>query len=85
MKIQTQCVPCLLKRIIFEAELSTKDKNLQTQTIQNACKMLAELYNPNESSATIATEVHRKAYETLGNKDPYANLKKRRLDRCQKL
>ena len=75
MKIQTECVPCLLKRIIFEAEQSTKDQKLRVKTVQNACKLLAELYDPNECSATIATKVHKIAYETLGDNDPYKDLK----------
>ena len=75
MKIQTECVPCLLKRIVFEAEQSTKDKELQSRAVQNACKLLAELYDPNVCSITIATKVHRIAYETLGDDDPYKELK----------
>ncbi len=75
MKIQIECVPCLLKRIIFETEQSTKDKTVKTKTIKNACKLLAELYDPNVCSATIATEVHRLAYKTLGDIDPYKMLK----------
>lgn len=75
MKIQTECVPCLLKRILFETEQSTKDKELQAAVLQNACKLLAEQYNPDEVSAIIATQVHKIAYETLGDVDPYAMLK----------
>ena len=75
MKIQTECVPCLLKRIIFEADQSTKDKELRTKVIKKTCKLLAELYDPNACSASIATKVHRLAYDTLGDKDPYKDLK----------
>ncbi|KYK20902.1 hypothetical protein AYK24_03455 [Thermoplasmatales archaeon SG8-52-4] len=75
MKIQEECVPCLLKRIIFEAQQSTNDKKIKTQTIKNSCKLLAEIYDPNVSSSIIATKVHKIAYETLGDKDPYKNLK----------
>jgi len=75
MKIQTECVTCLLKRIIFEAEQSTDDAMLRLRTIQNACKLLSELFNPNVSSATIATKVHKIVYETLGDDDPYLGLK----------
>lgn len=75
MKIQTECVPCLMKRIIFEAQLSTKDIKKRTKTIKNACKLLSELYNPDECSATIATKVHKLVYETLGDSDPYKDLK----------
>jgi len=76
MKIQTECVPCLLKRIVFEAELSTKDKDLQVKTLHNAIKVLAQVYDPNVCSASIATKVHTVAYETLGDNDPYKKLKK---------
>jgi uncharacterized protein with ATP-grasp and redox domains len=75
MKIQPECVPCLLKRIIFEAEQSTKDQKLRVKTVQKACRLLAELYDPNVCSATIATKVHKIAYETLGDDDPYKDLK----------
>jgi len=75
MKIQKECVPCLLNRIIFEAKNSTKDEKLITKVIKNSCKLLAELYDPNECSATIATKIHKMAYETLNNEDPYKNLK----------
>ncbi len=75
MKIQTECVPCLLKRIIFEAKQSTDDKTLQTKAIRNTCKMLSEIYDPNECSAIIATKVHKMVYETLNDEDPYAELK----------
>jgi len=75
MKIQTECVPCLLKRIIFEAEQSTKSKELREKTLKKACTLLAELYNPTRCSASIATKVHKIAYETLDDIDPYKKLK----------
>jgi hypothetical protein len=75
MKIQPECVPCLLKRIIFEAEQSTKDPDIRTKVIKNACKVLSKYYDPNECSATIATKVHKIAYEILGDDDPYKDLK----------
>ena len=76
MKIKTECVPCLIKRIIFEAEQSTNDPETISRVIRNACKLLSELYDPNECSISIATKVHKNAYETLGNNDPYKELKK---------
>jgi len=75
MKIQAECVPCLLKRILFEIELSTDDKELQNKTIKKACTLLAELYDPNICSIDIATKVHKLVYETFGDKDPYKKLK----------
>lgn len=75
MKIQTECVPCLLKRVIFEAEQSTNDPEVRTKVIKNACRALSELYDPKECSASIATKVHKIVYETLGDDDPYKDLK----------
>jgi len=77
MKIQTECVYCLIKRIIFEAEQSTSDPKVRTKVIKNATKKLAELYDPNECSITIATQVHKVAYDALGDNDPYKDLKER--------
>jgi len=85
MKIQAECVPCLLKRVLFEAGLSTDDKKLQEDTIKKACTLLAELYDPNVTSAIIATKVHKLVYETLGDKDPYKDLKNQANKASQKL
>ena len=75
MKIHKECLPCLLKRILFETELSTTDKARQVQTARLACRVLAELYDPNVCSATIATQLHKAVYESLQDSDPYRNLK----------
>ncbi len=76
MKIHTECVPCLLKRIIFEIDQNTKNKDIKNKAIQNACKVLSEEFDLNKCSATIATKVHKIVYETLGDDDPYRDLKK---------
>jgi uncharacterized protein with ATP-grasp and redox domains len=75
MKIKTQCVPCLIKRIIFEAEQSTKNEKLKTTVIRNACEVLSKLYDPSKCSADIATKIHKMVYETLNDSDPYKDLK----------
>jgi uncharacterized protein with ATP-grasp and redox domains len=77
MKIQDECIPCLIKRIIFESELSTKDLSLKKETIKNALKYLSDYYDPNECSAVIATKIHEIVYKTLGDEDPYRLLKKK--------
>ncbi len=75
MKIQPECIPCLIKRILFESELSTKEKKRQTAALRNACLILAETYNPKTCSATIATQVHKNVYDTLQHHDRYKRLK----------
>ena len=85
MKIQTECVPCLIKRIIFEAKQSTDDPEVQKKTIKNAVKAIAELYDPDECSITIATKVHKVAYDALDDIDPYKDLKERANKVAEKL
>lgn len=85
MKIQTECVPCLIKRIIFEAEQSTNDPEIRTAVIKNTIKAIAELYDPDECSVIIATKVHKIAYEVLGDNDPYKDLKERSNKVAEKL
>jgi uncharacterized protein with ATP-grasp and redox domains len=75
MKIQKECLPCLLKRILFETELSTTDEARQVQTARLACRLLAEHYNPSVCSATVATKIHKAVYESLADPDPYKKLK----------
>ncbi len=75
MKIQTECLPCLLKRMLFETELSTTDTKRQTEALRTACSLLAKLYDPEVCSATIATQVHQAVYEAVGDNDPYKILK----------
>jgi uncharacterized protein with ATP-grasp and redox domains len=75
MKIQTECVPCLIKRIIYESEQSTKNPEIRKKVVQKTCKSLGELYDPNSCSASIATKVHKIAYDTLGDEEPYKDLK----------
>jgi len=76
MKIHTECVPCLIKRIIFEIEHSTKDIEKKNKAIKIACKVLSEQFDLDTCSATIATNVHKIVYETLDDDDPYRDLKK---------
>lgn len=75
MKIDPQCVPCLLKRVLFEARLTTAPEQTQTQVIKAACATLARVYTPQGSSAEIATHVHRAVYDALNDHDPYHGLK----------
>ena len=75
MKIQNECIPCLLKRVIFETDYSTKDSEVKKKVIKNACEVLSKVYDPDECSAVVATKVHKIVYETLGDDDPYKDLK----------
>ena len=77
MHIDPQCVPCLLKRVLFEADLTNATDKQKTNAIQAACTILATTYHPTGCSATIATHVHHAVYQALGTPDPYHDLKQR--------
>ncbi|MCD6108685.1 MAG: DUF89 family protein [Thermoplasmata archaeon] len=75
MKLKSECIPCLLGRVLYEANLVTSDETLKMEALLGACKTLIENYDPVFSSAEIATKVHKTAYKILGTKDPYKKLK----------
>ena len=77
MKIQPECIPCMLKRALFEIEISTRDKEKREKALLVALKTFAEIYDPSLSSAEIATKLHKAVYEAVGNKDPYKELKEK--------
>ena len=77
MKIQDECIPCLFKRILYEINQSTSDTTVKIQAMRAAATRLAETYNPNGCSATIATKIHKAVYAALHNPDPYKRLKEK--------
>jgi hypothetical protein len=75
MQIAADCVPCLLNRVLFEAELV--DPGLKDEAMAVAVKMLADGFHPGMNSAAVATKVHRAVYDALRSDDPYSELKQR--------
>lgn len=73
-----ECVPCLIRRVLFEAE--EIDDSFGVRAVKNASQMLGELFGEDVCSATVATQVHRETYKLLGTKDPYSVLKKKSND-----
>jgi uncharacterized protein with ATP-grasp and redox domains len=73
MEMRPECVPCLIRRVLFETE--EVDPSKARETVGEATRMLAELFVEGACSAVVATEVHRRVYDLLGDDDPYAELK----------
>jgi uncharacterized protein with ATP-grasp and redox domains len=71
MKTTPQCAPCLLNRVLYEAELSTTDSELKFKAVQGGLEYLREHFRPGADAISISTGIHRKAYGILGDKDPY--------------
>lgn len=77
MKIQPECLPCLLRRVLYEVEIGTDDAKLASEALVAAVETLSQVFSPSRCSAEIATYVHKAVYETLGNNDPYKGLKEK--------
>lgn len=75
MQIQPECVPCLLKRCLYETILV--DESLGPDVMMKAMEILNEEYTYPAVSADVATKVHRAVYDILGTDDPYKDMKKR--------
>jgi uncharacterized protein with ATP-grasp and redox domains len=73
MKTHADCAPCLMKRVLFQSRLVNNGTDFAA--MQAAVKTYAALMSPDVDSATIATEVHRRAYAAMGVSDPYAQMK----------
>jgi len=70
-----ECVPCLIRRVLFETE--EVDPSKSVEAVRNASAMLGELFGERVCSATVATQVHKETYKILGTKDPYSRLKRK--------
>jgi hypothetical protein len=75
-----ECVPCLIRRVLFEAE--EVDGSTTVEAVRNATEMLGELFGEGVCSATVATQVHRATYDILGTRDPYQALKRKSNKVC---
>ena len=73
MKIQPACVPCLMKRVVFQSRLPNNGREFEA--VEAALKEYGKNISWEMNSAKIATMVHRKAYDALGVADPYLELK----------
>ena len=72
MKVTPDCVPCLMKRVLFQARLL--DNGCESEAVAAALSTYAREYDPEKNSAAIATEVHRSAYAVM-KADPYYQMK----------
>lgn len=73
MRMSTECVPCLIRRVLFETMEVDPPKSVET--VKYASAELGRLFGEGVCSATVATEVHRGVYGILGDDDPYKGLK----------
>jgi uncharacterized protein with ATP-grasp and redox domains len=75
MKMDPECIPCLLRRVLFETELVAPDRT--PEVMRESLEILSNGFHEGVNSAKLATEVHRTAYQRMGSEDPYLELKVR--------
>lgn len=73
--MKARCVPCLLNRVLYESKLTGKTEGQLAHIMKESLLKMIAIYNHNKSSAEIATEMHRLAYDLLKTRDPYKTLK----------
>ncbi len=85
MRISPLCPSCLLNRVYYEARLVTDDEELISKCIDESLKILAENYAKKPINAHLATKIHRRVYEILGDDDPYREVKRRANEAAKKV
>jgi uncharacterized protein with ATP-grasp and redox domains len=75
MKVQPECVPCLLKRVLYETNLVNKGKSYEA--LKGAAMIIGNELNNQINSAKLATKIHGEAYRIIGSTDPYEEMKRR--------
>ncbi len=75
MRMNPECVPCLIRRVLFETEEVRPDRSVEA--VRSAAEALGRLFGDDVCSATVATEVHRETYRIIGDNDPYKALKRK--------
>lgn len=85
MKTHPRCAPCLLSRVQFEAELSTKDIALQKKAVLAGIEVLRKYMADGAPATHLSTKIHREAYRVLGDIDPYREKKRQSNEAAKKL
>ena len=75
MKLTDTCVDCLLSRVAFECQLASADKACTEKTVSACRDLLLSMKDSSLFHPQIASAVHRKACEMIGNLDPFRELK----------
>jgi hypothetical protein len=75
MKIHDRCYDCLLSRIAYECRLSTSDEGRIGHVLSECNALLEGLRRTPRPASLVASAAHRRAYEILGDSDPYRQIK----------
>lgn len=73
MRIEAECIPCLMKRVLFQAGLD--GSGAEYESVVAAVKACADNIRRDMHSVEISTAMHFAAYSVLSTDDPYLGLK----------
>jgi uncharacterized protein with ATP-grasp and redox domains len=74
-KIHDRCYDCLLSRIDYEARLSTRDEGRITRVLSECSALLGGFRGTPCPASLVASAAHHRAYDVLGDTDPYRRIK----------
>ncbi len=83
MRPQPECLACIFRRAVFEANLVNPDKAMDV--VKSLLNLLCDEFDENKLSIKVWTKVHAKVNEILGTDDPYKELKRRSNDIAMKM
>jgi len=75
MRPQPECLACIFRRAVFEANLVNPDKAMDV--VKTLLNLLCNEFDESKQSIKVWTKVHAKINEILGTDDPYRELKRR--------
>jgi hypothetical protein len=75
MKLTTTCIDCLLSRVAFECQLVSADRDCTDRTVAACAELLESMRGTSLFHPQIASAVHRRACQMIGNPDPFRDLK----------
>lgn len=75
MKLTDTCIDCLLSRVAFECRLVSADRECMDRTIAACSELLESMRGTSLFHPQIASAVHRRACQMIGNPDPFRDLK----------
>ncbi len=83
MRPQPECLACIFRRAVFEANLVNSNKAMDL--VKALLSLLCDEFDENKLSIKVWTKVHAKVNEILGTDDPYKELKRRSNDIAMKM
>lgn len=84
MKTYLDCYPCFLRQALGAARFAGASEEQQANVLQDTLDMLQSM-DPSTTPPEIGNQIHRKVRETVGNSDPYYDVKRASTEEALRL